>query len=75
MVLTLSYSSLLLQTPEGLGGGGCLLLASSSAPNQSGLGLKKYVSKATWILALKCSLVGERAQSRRLGWSWLRPSY
>lgn len=71
VVLTLSYS-LLLQTLEGFRG---LLLASSSAPNQSSLELTKYVSKATWILALKCSLVGERAQSRRLGWSWLRPSY
>lgn len=64
MVLTLSYSSKL-QRASGVSS----LPAAPPQPVQSRT--EKFVSKATWIPALKCSLV-EKGQ---LGWSWLKPSY
>lgn len=53
MVLTLSYFSKL-QRASGVSS----LPPVPPQPVQSRT--EKFVSKATWILALKCSLVGER---------------
>lgn len=66
---------LLLPPPPNSRGPRWLLLASSSTPTNP-VQDEKYVSKATWIPALKSrgSLLGGRAQSRQLAGPGLRPA-